>query len=223
MSVSAGHANVELPDYSATIVKRQSEQKKIDDIGYRLLNANKIDKRMVFLYKNENKKVLKDIPGLTKRQIIVYKNTVQFTSNEDETAAMLAREICAVNESYYGEFKGITGAVQTKLAPKKFEIYFDKRAVDYMVSAGYNPLGMITLLNKAYPQKRFDFIGRTNLTSKRLAEIYEYIFIKYPYFISNNTYIKNDVYQNFLLTSENNRLKLRQKIKNGTKAKVKYE
>ncbi len=209
-------------DFSQTIVKERNIQNHINEVGFRILNANQIDVRMIFAY-NKKDKLIKGEPALLKRKIVLYENTIKQTGNDDEIAALLSREICKTAESYTGEFKGIVGGAQTKLAPKKFEIFFDKRGVDFMVKAGYNPLGMITYLNKTYPQKRTDRFSRTNLTSKRLANIYEYIYVKYPFFLANNSYAENQYYQNFLLTSQENRRKLQQKIKSNSKEIIKYE
>lgn len=197
-------------------------QKKISDIGFKLLNANKIDVRMIFVYQ-DNEKKLKLEPGLMKRQIIIYDKNIQFASDDAEIAAFLAREICKSAESYSGAFKGFVTSLQVKSAPKKYEVFFDKRAVDFLVQAGYNPLALITYLNKSQPQKRFDTISRHNLTSKRLACIYEYIYKKYPYFLKNNEYIENEAYQHFLLSSIENRRKLHAKLKAHSRGKVKYE
>lgn len=197
-------------------------QKRISDIGYRLLNANKIDVRMIFVYQDKEKFV-KVEPGLMKRQIIIYDKTMQFASSDDEIAAYLAREICKSAESYAGIFKGLVSSAQIKMAPKKYELFFDKRAVDFMVLAGYNPLGFITFIHKSQPQKRYDKVSRHNLTSKRLANIYEYIYTKYPYFLANNVYLNNETYQHFLLSSIENRKKLNEKIKLGSKKAADYE
>ena len=197
-------------------------QKRISNIGFRLLNANKIDVRMIFVYQDKEK-LMKVEPGLMKRQIIIYDKTMQFTSSDDEIAAYLARKICKSAESYAGVFKGFVSSTQIKLAPKKYELFFDKRAVDFMVMAGYNPLALITFIHKSQPQKRYDKISRHNLTSKRLAHIYEYIYTKYPYFLANNEYLNNETYQHFLLSSIENRKKLNEKIKSGSKKAVDYE
>ena len=197
-------------------------QKRISDIGYRLLNANKIDVRMIFVYQNKEKFV-KVEPGLMKRQIIIYDKTMQFASSDDEIAAYLAREICKSAESYTGIFKGYVSSAQVKMAPKKYELFFDKRAVDFMVMAGYNPIAFITFIHKSQPQKRYDKVSRHNLTSKRLANIYEYIYTKYPYFLNNNEYLDNETYKHFLLSSIENRKKLNEKIKSGLKKAVDYE
>ena len=71
--------------------------------------------------------------------------------------------------------------------------------------------------------KRQDLISTHNLTSKRLAIIYEYIYTKYPYYLKENPYFKTESYQNFLLTSINNRKMLEEKIKNNSKGNLKYE
>ena len=75
-----------------------------------------------------------------------------------------------------------------------------------------------------FPQARQDKISSNNLTSKRLAYIYERIYKNYPYYLENNEYIENEHYQNFLLNSQENRNKLEEQIKNKDfKKKVKYE
>jgi hypothetical protein len=197
-------------------------QNHITDIGYKLLNANKIDVRMVFVYKDKDVKI-KGEPGLTKRQIILYDKTLKFAKDDAELAAYLARKICKSAESYDGMFNGTLTSVQIKSAPKKYEIFFDKRAVDFLVTAGYNPIALITFLHKSEPQKRFDKISSHNLTSKRLAHIYEYIYTKYPSYLVNNEYINDETYQHFLLSSIDNRRKLYKKIESNSKKKVDYE
>ena len=73
---------------------------------------------------------------------------------------------------------------------------------------------LITFINKTCPQTRQDVFSSRNLTSKRLAHIYQRIYTKYPSFLANNTYLYNDYYQNFLLTSQENRKLLQEKIEN---------
>ena len=157
-------------------------QSKIDNIGFKILNSNKIEKRVVFTYSKKKKPKIDD-KSISKRQIIFYDEYYQYVSNDDEMAALLAREISKAVRSYDGAWGGFVDSAQIKMAPKKYEIFADKRAVDYMVYSGYNPLGLITFINKAYPQKRHDKLSTSNLTSKRLAIIYEYIFTKYPQFL----------------------------------------
>jgi predicted Zn-dependent protease len=95
--------------------------------------------------------------------------------------------------------------------------------VDFLVTAGYNPLALITFLHKSEPQKRFDRFSAHNLTSKRLANIYEYIYKRYPSYLVNNEYINDETYQHFLLSSVENRRKLYKHISTKSKGKVDYE
>lgn len=207
-----------------TLLKEQSIQNKINDIGSKILNANKIDKRIIFVYdKAEKKSLLKSADEVSKRQIVLYENDFKFVANDDELAAFLSRGISTALKSYGGIWNGGLSAFQVKAAPKIYEIVADKRAVDFMVNAGYHPAALITFINKSCPQKRFDRFSNTNLTSKRLAIIYEYIYTKYPYYLDNNKYFETDSWQNFLLNSMSNRKLLEEKIKNNSHAELKYE
>lgn len=213
----ANHIDNELQKYNLT-------QARIDNVAANILNLNKIPKRIVFSYNDVDKKRLLDIYGeLTKRQVVVYDELYKTIENDDELAAMLAREIMLVVKSYNGMWGGRIDAMQIAFSPKKFEVAADKRAVDFMVKANYNPLALITYINKTCPQKRSDKVGRTNLTSKRLAIIYEYITYKYPEVLIDNPYENNKHYQNFLLTSVNNRAMLKEKIRTKSTKALKYE
>lgn len=199
-------------------------QHYIDNVAFNILNANRIDKRMIFTYNEESQKtiILTD-KTITRRQIVIYKNQINHISDENELAAFLSREIVKGTLSYDGFARGFVTSAQMKFAPKKYELFFDKRAVDLMVKAGYNPVAMIIFLNKLGEQKRFSFVLTNNTVSKRMAEIYEYIYTKYPQYLANNVYINNKFYQNFLLTSENNRRMLQEKIRTYSKKRLKYE
>ena len=199
-------------------------QSRIDNVGTTLLNCNKIPHRIIFVYdKKEKKKLISLDKDLTSRQVVVYDGLYKSVQTDDELAAMLAREISVAVKSYSGIWGGTLDSVQVALGSKKFETVADKRAVDYMVNSGYNPLALIVFINKTCPQKRFDRFSRHNLTSKRLARIYEYITYKYPQYLENNDYVNNKYYQNFLLTSLYNRRKLEEKIKNRSTEEVDYD
>lgn len=204
--------------------KENNIQTRIDSIGTNLLNTNRIPRRIIFTYnKKEKKAFLSTDKALTKRQIIIYDGLYQSVQTDDELAAMLAREISTALKSYDGMWGGTLDSIEVALGSKKFETVADKRAVDYMVNAGYNPVALIIFINKTCPQKRFDRFSRHNLTSKRLARIYEYITYKYPQYLENNELFENEYYQNFLLTSLENRIKLKEKIQNKSTEEIKYE
>lgn len=206
------------------LTKEQSVQNHLSSIGVSILNANKIDERIVFVYdKTEVKEKLKLDKTLIDRQVIVYGYDYKFIEDDNELAAFVSRKIAEAFRSYSEFFDGRLSSVQIKAAPKKYQLVFDKIAVDYMVRAGYNPIALITLINKSYPQKRSDTISANNLTSKRLAVIYEYIYTKYPYYLLHNEYFNNKHYQNFLLTSQNNRAMLEEKVKSRSTRELNYE
>lgn len=199
-------------------------QHYIDNVAFNILNANRIDKRMVFTYNEQDQKTISlSDKTITRRQIVVYKNKINHISDENELAAFLSREIVKGTLSYDGFARGFVTSAQMKCAPKKYELFFDKRAVDLMVKAGYNPVAMIVFLNKLGEQKRFSFFLTNNTVSKRMAEIYEYIYFKYPEYLANNIYLTNKYYQNFLLTSEKNRRMLQEKIMTSSQKRLKYE
>ncbi len=216
--------NVNLNENETKLKNDNTIQTRIDEIGANLLNANKIQKRVVFAYDEKAKKRSLNIyDELTKRQVIIYGDLYKSIDDDNELAGMLAREISLIVKSYNGMWGGRIDAIQVGLSSKKFEVVADKRAVDYMVNAGYNPLGLITFINKTCPQKRSDKIARHNLTSKRLAIIYEYITYKYPSYLESDEYENNKYYQNFLLTSLSNRVKLKEKMRTKSTKAIKYE
>lgn len=206
----------------ANLQEVQSIQERIDNCGYKILNANKIQKRVVFAY-NKNEAKIRYPESVKNRKVVFYDSDYQYAANDDELAAYIAREISLAIRSFDGVAGGFLRSLQVCASPKKFEIVADKRAVDYMVMAGYNPIGLITYIQKSSPQARQDFISHKNLTSKRLAIIYEYIFTKYPYYLLHNPYINSEAYQNFLLTSYKNRKLLEEKIMSGSREAIKYE
>lgn len=207
-----------------TLQEQNAIQTRIDMVGTKLLNTNKIPKRVVFTYTPETKKaLLSSDKTLTKRQVVIYDGLYQHIQTDDELAAMLAREISTAVKSYSGIWGGTLDSVQIALGSKKFETVADKRAVDYMVNAGYSPLALIIFINKTCPQKKFDRFSRHNLTSKRLAKIYEYITYKYPKYLTDDEFLNNEYYQNFLLTSIENRKLLEEKIKTHSTKELHYE
>lgn len=196
-------------------------QKQISKIGFEILNANGIDKKMVFYY--DTSKTINASTAYRDRQIVMYRGLYNILSTEDELAAVLSHEISHGVDYYDGAFRGFFTPISHTFSSKKYEYKADKRAVDFMVHAGYHPVAMIVMLNKALSQQRYDWWFTAHpLTSRRMIEVYAYIYKKYPEYLVNNPY-KNDVYyQNFLLTSKENRAKFQKKIETKSKGRVKY-
>ena len=196
-------------------------QNKIDVIGFRLLNSNGIERRTVFDF--DIKRTKNAYSNSRNRQIVMYRGMYNHLSSDDEIAAILAHEISHSVDSYNGILRGYFTPLTYKLCTKKYEYKADKRGVDYMVNAGYNPVAMIVVMSKAFPQARYDWMFFSHpLTSRRMMEVYEYIYKKYPEYLANNKYKDNPYYQNFLLTSKENRAKFQKKIESKSKKSVHY-
>lgn len=184
--------------------KEQVYQKKVMETGFKILNANNIEKRITFYYKPDSKFNIKD--KITSKQIVLYKGCVPYFDNEDEMAALISREIAYMNDVRHGIFRRTAMGYN----PRKYEIKADKRAVDYMVRAGYNPIGLILVINKtAGEPKIYESLTLKHKGSERMINVYEYIYQKYPYFLLNNEYLENNVYQNFLYATRQEREDIR--------------
>ena len=114
----------------SALIRENSIQTRINNIGNKILNSNKFEKRVVFVYDETGKKsVLKADKSITKRQVVVFGEAYENIENDDELAAYIAREIPAAIRSYKGG-NGIMSSIKMKAAPKKYELVFDKLAVD---------------------------------------------------------------------------------------------
>lgn len=195
-------------------------QTRIDNIGFKILNYNGIEKRTVFDFDTRNDK--NATSSYLDRQIVIYRGLYNRLESDDELAAVLAHEISHSVDSYNGIFRGAFSSWSYYFAPKKYEYKADKKSVDYLVNAGYNPVAIIVVMNKAFPQGRYDWCSTHPLTSRRMMEVYEYIYKKYPEYLANNVYKNNIYYQNFLLTSKENRAKFQNKVESNSKHSVNY-
>lgn len=207
-------------DFMSNSEVRKANQ-KIDEIGFTILNSNGITKRTVFNF--DSRDVKNAYSRFDNREIVLYKGLLNKMQSDDEIAAVLAHEISHSVDSYNGIFRGAFSSWSYTFHPKKYEYKADKRAVDYMVNAGYNPVAMIVMMSRCFGQNRYDWHRTHPLSTRRMMEVYEYIYKKYPEFLANNVYKNNLYYQNFLLTSQENRAKFQEKVKNKSKNRIKYQ
>ena len=198
-------------------------QKHMNEVGFKLLNSSRIENRFTFMVTNRvyTRDIWADVSSVNR--IIWLKPTIlPYLDSDDELAGVLAHQIAHGVDTYEGALRGYVSILNYWVAPNKYDLKADKRAVDYMVNAGYNPLGMIVIMNKIGKQYRYDVFSNHTLMSRRMMLTYEYIYTKYPSVLAENAYKNNIYYQNFLLTSRNNRLKLLDKIETGHNKKLKY-
>jgi len=187
-------------------------QKKVMEVGFNILNANMLDKRVIFKY--DNSKKVNAYAFARDKSVIVLRGILPYCDNDDELAAIISHEI-SHNMDYYD---GFLKRFSIEFAPKKYEFKADKRGVDYMVKAGYDPIAMIVILNKITGEPNWweRYSSHPN-GSKRLAALYEYIYNKYPAYLIDNQYKENIYYQNFLITSKDAREKVKKEHENKTK------
>lgn len=206
-------------------VKTEAElQERMNSVGFNLLNSNRIEHRLIFMVTNRiySRDRWADVSSVN-RTVWLKPCVLPYIDSDDELAGLLAHQISHGVDTYNGIFRGYISILNYWVAPNKYDLLADKRAVDYMVNAGYNPLGYITILNKIMQQYRFDIFSNHTLITRRMMRIYEYIYTKYPSILADNEYRDNVYYQNFLLVSRQNRMMLKNKIQNGSRKKLNYK
>ena len=214
-----------LPAFAGWDVKTEAElQRRMNEVGFNLLNSSRIEHRLTFMAINRvyTRDKWADVSSIN-RTVWVKPCIIPFIDSDDELAAILSHQISHGVDTYDGAFRGYASIINYWVAPNKYDTKADKRAVDYMVNAGYNPLALIIMLNKIGQQYRYDICSNHTLTSRRMMKIYEYIYMKYPVILADNEYKNNVYYQNFLLTSRKNRLKFQNKIESNSNKQVNYD
>ena len=158
------------------------ENQKVQNVSRRIIHANNLKRAPIYL---ERKKVKAEIYcSIYSKTITMTQGVLPYLSNDDELAFMLAQELAFVQEAY----DGIIKMASIKLNHKKYMLKADLRAVDYMVKAGFNPIAAIIAGNKLFAEPIWDwgFSYREPVGSKRLLAMYEYIYKKYPSYLTTN-------------------------------------
>ncbi|MBR6126905.1 hypothetical protein IKQ21_04390 [bacterium] len=206
-------------------VKTTNElQERMNTVGFKILNSNRIEKRFMFMAINRvyTRDIWTDVSSVN-RIVWVKPTVIPYIDSDDELAAILSHSLAHGVDTYDGLMRGYISFLNYWVAPNKYDLKADKLAVDYMVNADYNPLAIITILNKIGKQYRYDIFSNHTLVSRRMMLIYEYIYTKYPSILVENEYKDNIYYQNFLLTSRNNRMMLLEKVKTNSTKKLNYK
>ena len=210
--------------YAWDVTTTNELQQRMNEVGFKILNTNRIEKRFMFMAINRvyTRDIWTDVSSVNR--IVWIKPTVlPYIDDDNELAAILSHSLAHGVDTYDGALRGYVSILNYWVAPNKYDLKADKTAVDFMVNAGYNPLALITILNKIGKQYRYDAFSNHTLVSRRMMQIYEYIYTKYPSILVENEYKDNIYYQNFLLTSRKNRMLLLEKVKSGSKGKINYK
>lgn len=179
------------------------------------------------LYKNRiNKRIPLNVISKTEvnaysetftKTVNVYSGILPFIQNDDELAFILSHEIAHSIEAYGGPIK----FVAMNCNSKKYELKSDLKGIDYMVTAGYNPIAAITITNRITAEPLWDwgFMSTHPKGSTRVLAMYKYIYKKYPQYLTSD--MTNSVsYKNFQYAMEREIKSFEQKeynrkVKNG--------
>jgi len=213
-----------IPTFAWDVKTEADLQARVNAVGFNILNANRIEHRLIFKVINRvyTRDVWADVSSVN-RTVWIKPCILPYLDSDDELAGVLSHQIAHGVDTYEGALRGYVSILNYWVAPNKYDLKADKRAVDYMVNAGYNPLAYIVILNKIGQQYRYDIFSNHTLISRRMMLIYEYVYTKYPSILADNDYKDNVYYQNFLLISRSNRLKLQEKVQTGSNKKPKYK
>ena len=189
--------------------KNGKDVQKIMEIGTRIINANKLDKR-VPIQMERTPNVINASSAFFDKTVKISSGLLPYIDNDDELAYILGHEISHSMDSHEGYYKKF--AVIANL--REYEYKSDLVGIDLMVKAGYNPIAAITCANKWMGESPIDLFFSHPRTSKRLMAMYKYIYVKYPWALKSDM-IHNVNYENFTYTSakEINAFHLKQKIR----------
>ena len=169
------------------------ENQKVQNVSRRIIHANSLKRAPVYVVR---KKVRAEVYcNIYSKKIIMTQGVLQYLSNDDELAFLLAQQLAFVQEPYDGIIKMAAISVNHK----KYMYKADLRAIDYMVKAGFNPVAAIIAGNKLFAEPIWDwgFTYREPAGSKRLLKMYEYIYKKYPSYLDSNM-ANNAVFVDFV-------------------------
>ncbi len=173
----------------------KSDYTRLMNVGSKLIKANNIKHRYTFNFTSVGQQgaypiifdtsFSNDMNLHNNRTISIYFADYLRLSTDDELAGIVAHELAQGEHSYTGVLNGQfmftkNGYFPLNFLAKNNELKFDKKAVDYLVQAGYDPKAFETALNKTAGEWRGTFWGRHNKTDKRVKTVDKYIQNKYP-------------------------------------------
>ena len=172
--------------------KKGIDEQKVILVGQKIMLDNKIAKRVPIWV--DNKKTINAYSRTYDKIFIIHEGMFFYIDNDDELAYVLSHEIAHSVEAYGGMMKYMAVNANSK----KYEQKADLNGIDYMVNAGYDPIAAITMGNKIFAEPVCDwgFTSTHPKGSKRLMDMYKYIYVKYPNYL-NSPLTKSPSYKNF--------------------------
>ena len=173
-------------------------QKRLNNIAYKLIKSNNLPDGISIKVSAEDEA---NAYANINKEIYVFKGMLNYATTDEEIASVIAHEMGHIINGHNAKqsilntlIANITGdssksvgaaAVQELSSAKlsrKDEFEADLTGVDLMVKAGYNPLSMISVLNKICGNY-VDIISTHPSGEKRLMNIYDYVSYNYPEWI----------------------------------------
>ena len=224
---------------SAIGAGNESAKVKVNTIGQKILTENKLPKEVTFnVVESDTINAYAD----TNNQMVIYTGLMNLVEKDEELAGIMAHEIGHIMKShcYKQTFFNIAldmitsnisnqeaaaGAqIVSSLASNKVsraqEYDADYTSADLMYKAGYNPLGLISALNKI-SNNYIDILSDHPSGDKRLMALYDYINYNYPDAVKKG--YNTESYKSFLtyaqptLDKRENNNKLKNKYLNSQK------
>lgn len=181
--------------YAATDWNSEAALKRVNAIGTKLLKANNVNYDIEFKVSDEA-----DINAYANldKEIYVYRGLLEYVDNDEELAGVIGHEMGHIINGHCAK-QGVlnvgiavvanmitknetANAVGQTLAANKIsrndEFEADITGVDLMTKAGYNPLAMVSLLNKI-SGNYIDILQTHPSGEKRILNVYNYVEYNY--------------------------------------------
>lgn len=176
--------------------------KRVNTIGQKLLTQNGLPTQVTFKVSDDT--TVNAYANINK-EIYVYKGLLQYVQNDDELAGVIGHELAHIIHAHCAKqtilssvvnsaFTGIANQTNnTKLATtsqytselttlklsRNDEYEADLTGMELMMKAGYNPLAMVSVLNKIC-ENSIDFLQSHPSGDKRVVALYDYLTYNYP-------------------------------------------
>lgn len=172
---------------------------RVNTIGTKIIKANGIGQQITFKVSDQA-----DVNAYANmnKEVYVYRGLLEYVTSDEELAAVISHELghilnghCAkqgvlntgvnilANATAQATGSAVVAGVGQQLASSKLsrkdEFEADITGVDLMTKAGYNPLAMISVLNKICGNY-IDIMQSHPSGEKRLLNIYDYVEYNYP-------------------------------------------
>ncbi len=177
---------------------------RVNTIGTKLLTAGSLPQGITF--KVSDSEDVNAYANINK-EVYVYRGLLQYVTSDEELAAVISHELghiinghCAKQTLANSVISNFANSITTEqnataialgqqLSTSKLsradEFDADLSGVDLLVKAGYNPLAMISVLNKICGNY-FDIVSSHPSGEKRLMNIYDYVAYNYPTQLKKN-------------------------------------